>query len=74
MGTSRHFAAAQQCGRIWSEADVNHRAGFMSSRPAERVIVTIDTCQPRAPAIIAHPRLAPHVLHDGRCFDHHAGA
>jgi hypothetical protein len=25
-GTSRHFAAAQQFGRIWSEADVNHRA------------------------------------------------
>jgi len=28
-GTSRHFAAAQQFGRIWSEADINHRAGFM---------------------------------------------
>jgi hypothetical protein len=31
-GTSRHFAAAQQFGRIWSEADINHRAGFMSTR------------------------------------------
>jgi hypothetical protein len=29
IGTSRHFAAAQQFGRIWSEADINHRAGFM---------------------------------------------
>jgi hypothetical protein len=29
---SRHFAAAQQFGRIWSEADINHRAGFMSTR------------------------------------------
>ena len=28
-GTSRHFAVAQQFGRIWSEADINHRAGFM---------------------------------------------
>ena len=28
-GTSRHFAAAQQFGCIWSEADINHRAGFM---------------------------------------------
>ena len=28
-GTSRHFAAAQQFGRIWSDADINHRAGFM---------------------------------------------
>jgi len=28
-GTSRHFAAAQQFGRTWSEADINHRAGFM---------------------------------------------
>jgi hypothetical protein len=28
-GTSRHFSAAQQFGRIWSEADINHRAGFM---------------------------------------------
>jgi hypothetical protein len=33
-GTSRHFAAAQQFGRIWSEADINHRAGFMSTRPS----------------------------------------
>ena len=33
-GTSRHFAAAQQFGRIWSEADINHRAGFMSTRSA----------------------------------------
>jgi hypothetical protein len=32
-GTSRHFAAAQQFGRIWSEADITHRAGFMSTRP-----------------------------------------
>ena len=24
-GTSRHFAAAQQFGGIWSEADINHR-------------------------------------------------
>jgi hypothetical protein len=32
-GTSRHFAAAQQFGRIWSEADINHRAGFMGTRP-----------------------------------------
>jgi hypothetical protein len=24
-GPSRHFAAAQQFGRIWSEADINHR-------------------------------------------------
>ena len=30
-GTSRHFAAEQQFGRIWSEADINHRA-FMSTR------------------------------------------
>jgi hypothetical protein len=29
LGPSRHFAAAQQFGRIWSEADINHRAGFM---------------------------------------------
>ena len=35
-GTSRHFAAAQQFGRIWSEADINHRAGFMSTRPGGR--------------------------------------
>src|SRR6476469_7271661 len=28
-GSSRHFAAAQQFGRIWSEADINHRAEFM---------------------------------------------
>jgi hypothetical protein len=26
FGTSRHFASAQQFGRIWSEADINHRA------------------------------------------------
>jgi hypothetical protein len=32
-GTSRHLAAAQQFGRMWSEADINHRAGFMSTRP-----------------------------------------
>jgi hypothetical protein len=31
-GTSRHFTAAQQFGRIWSEADINYRAGFMSTR------------------------------------------
>ena len=31
-GTSRHLAAAQQFGRIWSEADINHRAGFTRSR------------------------------------------
>ena len=31
VGTSRHFAAAQQFGRIWSEADINRRAGFMST-------------------------------------------
>ena len=31
-GTSRHLAAAQQFGRMWSEADINHRAGFMSTR------------------------------------------
>ena len=29
FGTSRHFVAAQQFGRIWSEADINHRAGFI---------------------------------------------
>src|SRR5213592_2272115 len=34
FGTSRHFAAAQQSGSIWSEADINHRAGFMSTRPS----------------------------------------
>ena len=33
MWHTRHFAAAQQFGRIWSEADINHRAGFMSTRP-----------------------------------------
>jgi light-regulated signal transduction histidine kinase (bacteriophytochrome) len=36
VGTSRHFAAAQQLGRFWSEADFNsgdHRTGFMSTRP-----------------------------------------
>ena len=32
-GTSRHFAAAQQTGRIWSEADINHRAGFIEYTP-----------------------------------------
>jgi hypothetical protein len=32
-GTLHHFAAAQQFGRIWSEADINHTAGFMSTRP-----------------------------------------
>jgi hypothetical protein len=32
-GTSRHFAAAQQFGRIWSEADINHRAGFNEYTP-----------------------------------------
>jgi hypothetical protein len=37
-GTSRHFAAAQQFGRIWSEADINHRAGFMSTRPNRKVV------------------------------------
>ena len=31
-GTSRHFAAAQQFGRIWSEADINHGSGFMGTR------------------------------------------
>jgi len=29
FGTSRHFAAAQQFGRIWSEADINHSAEYM---------------------------------------------
>ncbi len=29
FGPSRHFAAAQQFGPIWGEADINHRAGFM---------------------------------------------
>src|SRR3981189_668106 len=31
FGTSRHFAAAQQFDRIWSEADINHRAGLRTS-------------------------------------------
>jgi hypothetical protein len=30
-GTSRHCAATQQFGRLWSEADINHRAGFPRS-------------------------------------------
>jgi hypothetical protein len=38
-GTSRHFAAAQQFARIWSEADINHRAGFMSTRPTPSTIL-----------------------------------
>jgi hypothetical protein len=25
----RHFAAAKQFGRLWSEADINQTAGFM---------------------------------------------
>jgi len=35
-GTSRHFAAARQSGRIWREADINsgnHRAGFYEHTP-----------------------------------------
>jgi hypothetical protein len=32
MATSRHFAAVQQFGRIWIEADINHRGGFVSTR------------------------------------------
>jgi hypothetical protein len=31
FGPSRHFAAAQQLGRFWSEADFN--SDFMSTRP-----------------------------------------
>src|SRR3954466_16282775 len=38
FGTSRHFAAAQQFGRIGSEADIKHRAGFMSTRPNRKVV------------------------------------
>ena len=38
IGTSRHFAAAQQFGRIWSEADINHRAGFMTNALREPLI------------------------------------
>ena len=31
-GTSRHFAAARQFGRIWSEADIND----VANRPLPR--------------------------------------
>jgi hypothetical protein len=35
FGTSRHFATAQQFGRIWSEADINHTDGWPLPRSAE---------------------------------------
>ena len=38
FGTSRHFAAAQQFGRVWSEADFNHRAGFPRSAVHSRTV------------------------------------
>jgi len=50
-GTSRHFAAAQQFGRIWSEADINHRAGFMSTRPSTTLADSVYAAIPRGPIV-----------------------
>ena len=33
---SRHFAAAQQFGRIWNEADINHKADVLGGRGSLR--------------------------------------